>query len=98
MHKLLVQTDHIVLPHGTDRMVLGETSSGQAIIVAQRDGGQWEITSPWTDAEPVVTDLRTTAVDLMIDMALAVSPGTGYSTLVPEYESPAGAVSLRDIP
>jgi hypothetical protein len=92
------ETDHIILPHGEHRMVLGDMVPGpdsRAIIVADRNPEGWLVTSPWTDAEDVSAETRNDAIDAMIDMALAVLPGTGYGTFVPDYETPAGRTSLR---
>jgi hypothetical protein len=92
------ETDHIILPHGEDRMVLGDMVPGpesQAIIVANRSPAGWLVTSPWTDTGDVTAGDRNSAIDAMIDMALTVLPGAGYGTFVPDYETPAGPVSLR---
>lgn len=92
------ETDHIILPHGENRMVLGDMVPGpdsRAIIVADRYPEGWLVTSPWTDAEDITAEDRNGAIDAMIDMALEILPGTGYGTFVPNYETPAGEVSLR---
>lgn len=76
------RTDHVIIPHGLDRMVLGGFESGEAIIVAQRDGDGWSIEAPWHDAETVSTGGRAAAIQIMAEMATAVLPGDSHSTFV----------------
>lgn len=98
IQQLQVETDHVILPHGRDRMVLGGRTSGQAIIVAERDGDVWTISSPWTEDPPQTADTRNDAIDIMEDMALEISPADGYSTFEPDVQTEEGNVPLRELP
>jgi hypothetical protein len=94
----LAETDHIVLPHGSERMVLGGRLSGQAIVVAERADGVWTVSSPWTDDPDVTANTRAEAVQGMEDMALAISPDTGFTTWEPEVKTEHGVMPLRELP
>lgn len=92
-------TNHLVLPHGNDRMVLGDSDSGEALVLAERDGDGWTVSAPWGDAETVAADSRGAAITAMTDMALALGSEVGYSAFVPSYPGPDGTpVSLMDMP
>ena len=93
-----VTTDHRIVPHGADKMALVDEADGLAIVVATRAGTQWTVSA--AAADDVTTNNRNEAIDAMIEMALAVSPEDGYSTLVPHFTLGVGEkpVSLRDIP
>lgn len=79
----VVGTDNQIVPFGADLMKLFTTATGDEIVRATRTDDTWTITA---SGEPDRTaDNRGDAIAAMADMALAVSPGTGCSTLVP-YE------------
>lgn len=78
-----VQTDHQIVGFGPDLMKLFNCADGTIIVTAERTDpeGAWTIKA---DGAPDATATdRSTAIGAMAEMALAVSPGTGYSTLVP---------------
>ncbi|MFV8242193.1 hypothetical protein [Mycolicibacterium peregrinum] len=76
-----VITDNQIVPFGTELMKLFATTTGDEIVRATRTDGVWTITA---SGEPDMTaDNRPDAIAAMAEQALAVSPGTGCSTLVP---------------
>lgn len=84
-----VQTDHQIVSFGADLMTLFDNVSGNGLVIAQRPDSN----SPWTIHADGTADVqvsngdtpqpRNPVLQAMVDHALAVSPGTGYSTLVP---------------
>ena len=80
-----VRTHHRIIAHGHDRMVLADCASDRAIVVADREGccGAYTWTLKAEGADDVKVNARDHAIDAMIDVALLVSPGDGYSTFVP---------------
>lgn len=75
-----VKTDHQIVPFGDDVMGLF-TSAGELLVTATRGETGWEITAEGADTTTV--ESRTAAVTALVDTALAVLPGDGYSCLVP---------------
>lgn len=78
-----VQTGHQIVGFGPDLMKLFNCVDGTVIVTAERADPE----SVWTIKADGATDTtatdRSSAIGAMAEMALAVSPGTGYSTLVP---------------
>lgn len=96
-----VFTHHKIDAYGMEKMVLKDCSTGQAIVVAWRDGQTWDISAPAAPDYPhVQTEGRNEAIDIMIhQVALEVSEGTGYSTQVPDVQVAENMwVNLREIP
>lgn len=78
MHQ--VQTDHQIVSANPDLMLLiGE--DGSTLVSAQRSGGKWTIHAD--NIKDATASTRPDAIQALTDHALAASPGTGYSTLVP---------------
>lgn len=76
-----VKTDHQIVPFGSDLMRLFD-GTGNIIVTATRTGNGWDVEA--TDAPGVSNRAtRSEAITAMINKALEVLPGTGYSTLVP---------------
>lgn len=76
-----VKTDHQIAPFGSDLMRLFD-GDGNVIVTATRSGNGWDVEA--TDAPGVGSRAtRGEAITAMIDKALEVLPGSGYSTLVP---------------
>lgn len=76
-----VQTDHQIIPCGPGRMVLADCPTGLAVVLAVRGDDAWTLKAEGTPDRLAST--RDEAIDAMIDMALEILPGDGYSTLVP---------------
>lgn len=85
-----VQTDHQIVSFGADLMTLFDNAAGTGLVVAQRP----DASTPWTVHADGVADVqvsnaadgtppRAPVIQAMVNQALAVSKGTGYSTLVP---------------
>lgn len=75
-----VRTDHQIVPFGDNLMGLFD-ANGTLIVSATRTETGWEITAD--GADPVSVESRAAAVTALIDTALSVLPGDGYSCLVP---------------
>lgn len=77
-----VQTDHRIVGFGADRMMLFDANEGVVIVDCNRlDGGPWTIHAEGID--DVTVETRPEAITAMVEQALAVLPGTGYSCTVP---------------
>ncbi|AAN12686.1 hypothetical protein SEA_FLATHEAD_23 [Mycobacterium phage Flathead] len=75
-----IKTDHQIVAFGNDMMGLFDRD-GTLIVQAARVVGGWEVTA---EGRPPATVLdRSSAITEMINTALAVLPGDGYSCLVP---------------
>lgn len=91
MAQMSVQTDHQIVDFPIAHMMglLDNASPGQPIVVATRGPGTtWVIHADGID--DVIANTRAEAITAMIDHALTILPGTGYSTLVPH--------GLRELP
>lgn len=84
-----VQTDHQIVAFGADRMMLFD-ATGTAVVDCTRNAdGSWTATATGVPAVTMPADIsggrtsRQGAINAMINQALAASPGTGYSTMVP---------------
>lgn len=76
-----VQTNHQIVGFGADHMKLFDATTGEPIVTATRTDGTWTITADGID-DVTATD-RGAAITAMTEHALAILPGSGYSTLVP---------------
>lgn len=82
------QGDHRIVQVGEGKMVLFD-SEDAPLVIAERQGypGHYSWTVKAADGSKTVhtplAEVRRDAVDAMIDMALELSPGEGYSTFVP---------------
>lgn len=76
-----VRTDHQIVPFGADLMRLYDRD-GAVVVTAERTSGTWTIHADTVD--DVTADDRGAAVTAMTEQALAVLPGDGYSTFVPQ--------------
>lgn len=76
-----VQTDHHIVPVGGDQMTLFDPAAGQVIVTAERSNGTWVVKA--RGIKNAKADTRAEAITQMINHALTVLPGEGYSTLVP---------------
>ncbi|WJR31913.1 hypothetical protein P3F83_15180 [Mycobacteroides immunogenum] len=78
-----VQAGRQVVGFGPNLMQVFDSTDGMVMVTAERTNPE----SPWTikaaGAEDVTAPDRGSAITAMTDMDLAVSPGTGYSYLVP---------------
>jgi hypothetical protein len=78
-------THHQVVAYGADRMVLADSATCDPIVIAERamgpDGPIWVVGA--ADVSNVCVQTRPEAITTMAEMALAVLPGEGYTTLVP---------------
>lgn len=78
-----VTTDHQVFPFGDNTMALFDSATGAQLVSATREN----IGAPWTiraeGADDVTTLVRAEAITALIDHALSVLPGSGYTCLVP---------------
>ena len=78
-----VRTDHRIVSFGDDRMMLFDANEGVVIVDANRPG----LGQPWTIVTEGIPDVtaesRVLAIQAMVDQALTVLPGTGYSCTVP---------------
>lgn len=79
MHQ--VKTDHQIVAFGTAQMALFDNAGGDPIVTATREGAKWAIHAE--GAKDVKAASRSDAVTALIEHALKVLPGEGYSTLVP---------------
>ncbi|AXH46866.1 minor tail protein [Mycobacterium phage Aminay] len=77
-----VQTDHQILGFGHNKMLLLDSGTGNVIVEANRtaDGQPWTVHTDGVDDATAAS--RSEAVTAMTEHALAVLPGTGYSTLL----------------
>lgn len=75
-----VKTDHQVVAFGANLMGLFDLE-GNLIVQAARTETGWLVTAAGA-ADTSVAD-RAAAIDALIETALAVLPGAGYSCLVP---------------
>jgi len=82
-----IKTDHQIVVFGNDLMGLFDTD-GVLITQGSRTATGWKVTAE--GAADVDTETRSDAITAMINMALEVLPGDGYSCLVPH--------GLRDQP
>ncbi|ASZ73798.1 minor tail protein [Mycobacterium phage RitaG] len=82
-----IKTDHQIVAFGSDLMGLFDTD-GVLITQGARTATGWKVTAE--GAADVDTETRSDAITAMIEMALEVLPGDGYSCLVPH--------GLRDQP
>ncbi|UCR74399.1 minor tail protein [Mycobacterium phage Ritam007] len=79
-----IKTDHQIVAFGNDQ---GEDLMGlfdmhdTMIVQASRTETGWKVTAD--GADPVDVESRGEAINAMIEMALEVLPGDGYSCLVP---------------
>ena len=76
-----VQTDHQIVAFGADRMMLFDASEGVVLVDCNRADGVW--TAVAEGAADVTAENRPDAITAMVEQALAVLPGTGYSCTVP---------------
>lgn len=81
-----VGTHHQIVAFGPDKMTLFDRADGAAIVNAERAGpeGEWSVAAvdkPDAGTESAAT--RPEAIQAMVDKALEVLPGDGYSCLVP---------------
>ena len=76
-----VQTDHQIVAFGADRMMLFNASEGEVLVDCNRADGVWIAVAE--GAEDVTTDNRPDAIMAMVNQALEILPGTGYSCTVP---------------
>lgn len=77
-----VQTDHQIAAFGVDEMqLLDNTDSGKTLVTAIRADDVWTISAEGVDDVTAVD--RATAITKMTEQALAILPGTGYSTFLP---------------
>lgn len=78
-----VQTDHRIVSFGEDRMMLFDAEAGAVIVDCNRAA----LGEPWTavaeGAEDVTVATRVEAIQAMVDQALSILPGDGYSCTVP---------------
>jgi len=73
-----IRTDHrIAVVAGELRLV--DTVTREVIVTAHKAGDDWEVTA----GEHSTVASPAQAVQAMVDMALQVLPGPGYSTWVP---------------
>lgn len=84
-----VQTDHQIVAFGGDRMMLFD-GDGTAVVDCNRNAdGSWTAKAAGVADVTMPADIsggptfRQGAINAMINQALAASPGTGYSTMVP---------------
>lgn len=82
-----VRTDHQIVG-SRHLMALLDCSTFEQIVTATRTSEGWEVHADGT-ADVVAAD-RAEAIDAMINHALTVLPGDGYSTMVPR--------GLREMP
>lgn len=75
-----VKTNHQIVGFGTELMGLFD-NEGILLVSATRSGGVWTVTAE--GADPVTTTDRGEAITALIDTALTILPGTGYSCQVP---------------
>lgn len=80
-----VKTDHQIVPFGDDLMGLFDRD-GAKLVTATRTETGWEITAD--GADPVTVESVGEAVTALIDTALSILPGDGYSCLVPHTLTP----------
>lgn len=84
-----VQTDHQIVSFGENLMTLFDNVSGNGLVIAQRSkpDSPWAISADGQDDVTVsngpAPQPRNPVLQAMVDHALAASPGSGYSTLVP---------------
>lgn len=74
-----VKTDHQVVAFGTELMGLFDTD-GTLVVQAARVESGWRVTA--TGVDEMVAD-RPSAITKLVDTALTLLPGLGYSCLVP---------------
>lgn len=78
-----VQTDHRIVSFGEDRMMLFDANEGVVIVDANRPNVESEWTIVTEGIPDVTAATRVLAIQAMVDQALTVLPGTGYSCTVP---------------
>lgn len=91
-----VQTDHQIVSFPPDGMALFDNrldqpgESGVIIVQATRVNGVWTLSTPQHEHSDVVLPAvpandppRQALITAMVDLALEISPGDGYSTVVP---------------
>lgn len=76
-----VRTDHQIVPFDTELMKLFNCEDSTVIVTATRTEGAWTVHAD--GADDVIAPDRPAAITAMTEQALAVLPGTGYSTTVP---------------
>lgn len=76
-----VRTDHQIVAFDTELMQLFNCEDGAVIVTASRADGIWTVHADGID--DVTAADRPAAITAMTEQALAVLPGTGYSTTVP---------------
>lgn len=79
-----VQADHRIVAFGNDRMILFDAEDGNVIVECDREDDQhpW-IVKPENGDPAASTASRTEAIQEMVNLALSILPGTGYSCIVP---------------
>ncbi|AID58845.1 hypothetical protein PBI_GAIA_25 [Mycobacterium phage Gaia] len=75
-----IKTDHQIVEFGNDLMGLFD-SNGTLITQGERTTTGWKVTA--IGVSDVNVGNRSDAITAMINMALEVLPGEGYSCLVP---------------
>lgn len=83
-----IKTDHQIVTFGNNMMMLFNADDGAVLVTADRAGDTWTIKA--AGSSDATATGREAAVTAMTERALAILPGTGYSTLVPH--------SLWDLP
>jgi hypothetical protein len=89
-----VQTDHQIISFPPDSMVLFDNhlddpdATGTTLVSAQRVDNVWIVKADGHDDVKVPAATanqppRENVIKAMVDLALEVSPGDGYSTLIP---------------
>lgn len=93
-----IRTSHRIVPHGDDKMVLSDCSTGAAIVTAQRGADVWTLKGEGAEDRSVpVGEKREPSVDAMIAMAFDIVPHEGISTFVPYRHLADGTkLHLRD--
>lgn len=84
-----VQTDHQIVPFGADRMMLFDASGTVVVDCNRNPDGSWTAKAAGVPDVTMPADItggptfRQGAITAMTNQALAASPGSGYSTMVP---------------
>lgn len=76
-----VETDHQILAVGGDKMTLFDPAAGKVHVTASRSTDGWVIQAE--GLHDITRGTREETIYAMTEHALALLPGTGYSTLVP---------------
>lgn len=90
--------DHKIAVYGMHKMVLTDWDGTRVVVMAVRHGDGWEVSSPGEPETVTQHGTRREAIEAMIDTALEVEPGEGFSTFEPHVAIGDDLFSLRDLP